>query len=78
MAHHVVENQRKTACGQPAWAEVEVLPVFLFLELFFLLTSIYLLEAPWHETEPSLLRESSSGPVVTVAGTGTVMHLDKA
>lgn len=31
---------------------------FLFLELFFLLTSIYPLEVPWRETEPSLLRES--------------------
>lgn len=26
---------------------------FLFLELFFLLTSIYPLEVPWHEMEPS-------------------------
>ena len=31
MAHHVTENQRKTACGQPARGEVEVLPVFSFL-----------------------------------------------
>lgn len=34
MAHHVMENQRKTAFGQPAQGEVEVLPVFSFLGVF--------------------------------------------